>query len=533
MADHIEESKELKSNNSAKVQSRISAAERQVEGIEEQMEKLRSAYDAQISELRHRRDAKALEIASLKNLVSPVHQLPIEVLSKIFELSCSPDADIAPEHDIIRRTFVLSKICVDWRKVAYDTPRIWARLCLSVPQHLKAITGDVVWVGEWLSRSRGLPIELHLNFLSSYFRRQDTTHRTHRLLHYALTHRHRIQILNLSGNMTCFLPIFRLPPSSLPLLKKLSLHSASEDPFPHDIDIQAFLGSLELSQVELSESGPNTDFLESLTLPTTQLVALQVKDTSMASSSFLKPPIYADLFQQCQNLVNLKIDLQMSFGFEPTISISLPSLKFLDIVWRKLSQGVNLLYCLVVPSLQDLSLHWCGISFPEFSRDIDGLRNHSESASRLTSLTIYMRWLYTNDDPILILALFPRVTSVRIYRIGFNVSAFLRAMTYSRGHPVLLPKILDLELGFETLTDRRYCPSELVPMILSRSWPARSHPDTKRTSSQVMDLEDDVTNEVCRLQRFNLYGSRLNEPDEELIATIPGLTFEYDPNESK
>ncbi|KAJ3743959.1 hypothetical protein DFH05DRAFT_1446353 [Lentinula detonsa] len=531
MADHIEDSIELKSNNLAQIQSRISAAERQVEGIEEQMEKLRSAYDAQISELRRQRDAKALEIASHKNLLSPVHQLPIEVLSKIFELSCSPDADIAPEHDIIRRTFVLSKICVHWRKVAHDTPRIWSRLCLSESQHLKAITGDVVWVGEWLSRSRGLPIELHLNFLNPYSRRQDITRGMYKLLQHALTHRHRIQILNLSGNMNCFLPIFRLPPSSLPLLKKLSLHSASQDPFPYYIDIQAFLGSLELSQVELSKSGPNTDFLESLILPTTQLVALQVKDTS---SSFPKLPVYVDLFQQCPNLVNLIIDLQMSSGFDPTISISLPSLKFLDIVCRQLSQGVSLLHCLVVPSLQDLSLHWCGLSFPEFSRDIDRLRNHSESASRLTSLTVYIRWLYTNDDLTSILALFPRVTSVRIYRIEFDVSAFLRAMTYSRGDPVLLPKILDLELGFKTLTDRQsYYPSELVPMILSRSWPARSHPDTEITSRQVMDLEDDVTNEVCRLQKFNLYGSWLKEPDEELIAGIPGLTFEYHPNGCK
>ncbi|KAJ3915253.1 hypothetical protein F5877DRAFT_4749, partial [Lentinula edodes] len=65
------------------------------------------------------------EIASLRNILSPVRRIPVELLSKIFELSCSPDYHFYPQYDIIRYTFILSRVCVSWRTIAYATPRIW------------------------------------------------------------------------------------------------------------------------------------------------------------------------------------------------------------------------------------------------------------------------------------------------------------------------------------------------------------------------------------------------------------------------
>ncbi|KAE9387109.1 hypothetical protein BT96DRAFT_756711, partial [Gymnopus androsaceus JB14] len=79
-----------------------------------------------VSELTRRKDALLIDIASVRNLLSPIRRVPVEILSEIFELSCLPDNGIVTaSHDIVRRTTTLSKVCVAWRNASISTPRLW------------------------------------------------------------------------------------------------------------------------------------------------------------------------------------------------------------------------------------------------------------------------------------------------------------------------------------------------------------------------------------------------------------------------
>ncbi|KAJ4480204.1 hypothetical protein J3R30DRAFT_2594278 [Lentinula aciculospora] len=515
----IEERIWLASDDISSLQSRISAGERYMEDLEEQMERLKSTYDAQISELTRRKNAKAIEVASIKNLLSPICRIPVEVLSKIFELSCSPGHEFYPSYNIVRHTFVISKVCLSWRKTAHATPKIWSRLCLSLPEHSRALTRNVVWVREWLSRSRGVPIELYLNFPELY---QTLLDGMSQLLEYVVGFRHQIQFIQLSGHPTCFRPIFDLPASSLPSLEVAIFQMSMEslDNFLPNTQIRAFSDAPKLYRAEILEP-VSASMLGPLSLPAEQLVSLKI-DTSPTLVLF-SPFVYVGFLQRCKNLVSLQIKPSSAFGFSSTVSITLPSLRSLQITCHPLpmTQGVGLLHCLDVPLLQDLTLSLYGIDTQDFSRDITGLRSHCVSASQLASLTITIGWMRLSADLTSVLALFPALSSLRIWRIGFDVNPLLRTMTHSRDHPVLLPKILDLELSFNPPSaNKPPYPFELVSMILSRSWPRTGTQCNADTNSHAVE---DVG--VRKLHRIQVYGHILEQADQERIAEFTGLTF--------
>ncbi|KAJ3925148.1 MAG: hypothetical protein NXY57DRAFT_907414, partial [Lentinula lateritia] len=81
--------------------------------------------ESRVEKLTHNEDEVAL-LASVSDILSPAHRIPIEILSEIFELVCYPNhGKFYPQFDIVRTTTSLSQVCVIWRQVAHDTPRIW------------------------------------------------------------------------------------------------------------------------------------------------------------------------------------------------------------------------------------------------------------------------------------------------------------------------------------------------------------------------------------------------------------------------
>ncbi|KAJ3898425.1 hypothetical protein F5879DRAFT_812632, partial [Lentinula edodes] len=83
------------------------------------------SLDSQIEKLTHNEDEVAL-LALVSDILPPAHRLPIEILSEIFELVCYPNhGRFYPQFDVVRTTTSLSQVCVVWRQVAHDTPRIW------------------------------------------------------------------------------------------------------------------------------------------------------------------------------------------------------------------------------------------------------------------------------------------------------------------------------------------------------------------------------------------------------------------------
>ncbi|KAE9393191.1 hypothetical protein BT96DRAFT_829588, partial [Gymnopus androsaceus JB14] len=105
----------LEPNEISFLQTRISEAETRIEALEKQ-----------ISELTRQKDAELAEVASFRNILSPIRRIPLEVLSDILELSCTPkDGNFTADHDIIRYTSMVSRVCVAWRKAAHSNPRMW------------------------------------------------------------------------------------------------------------------------------------------------------------------------------------------------------------------------------------------------------------------------------------------------------------------------------------------------------------------------------------------------------------------------
>ncbi|KAE9404272.1 hypothetical protein BT96DRAFT_989547 [Gymnopus androsaceus JB14] len=116
------------------------------------------------------------------------------------------------------------------------------------------------------------------------------------------------------------------------------------------------------------------------------------------------------------------------------------------------------------------------------------------SATALTSLTLALHYVREDgpkmrtNDLTAILSLFPTIKSFRIDNLKSIVNPLLRALAWTTGREVILPKLADFWLNHTF--DRYYLqpyPSELTPMVLSRWWPDRS------------DFGDDDDNKPSRL----------------------------------
>ncbi|KAE9394784.1 hypothetical protein BT96DRAFT_179382 [Gymnopus androsaceus JB14] len=213
------------------------------------------SLEAQISEVL---DERAL----LRNVLAPVRRVPSEILSNIFEHSCTPGTSITDEidFDVVRSTFVLARVCVAWRKTAHATPQLWSYLRLDLRRQPHLFKGDVSWVKEWLSRGRSLPLDLDLRFQWYHtLDKEDLAQGAAQMLESILDFRHRIRSCSIVGDLKLCLPLFRLPHSSLPELKEINLiHFSATDGLVQDArdfpsGIEAFLGAPKLRRVRISD----------------------------------------------------------------------------------------------------------------------------------------------------------------------------------------------------------------------------------------------------------------------------------------
>ncbi|KAE9404463.1 hypothetical protein BT96DRAFT_916811 [Gymnopus androsaceus JB14] len=141
----------LEPNEISFLRMRISEEEALVQTFESRMDELR----AQISELMRQKDAKLVEIASLRNVLAPVRRVPLEILLDIFELVLEPRQW---ETNTVSHLFRLSSVCVAWRKATHATPQFWSTLRISIKDQ------DYTCVSDWITRCQMVPVNLYLNF---------------------------------------------------------------------------------------------------------------------------------------------------------------------------------------------------------------------------------------------------------------------------------------------------------------------------------------------------------------------------------
>ena len=73
------------------------------------------------------------QMPSIAALPSPISKLPVELLSCIFMHSSESNTDECLPFDssTVRTPLILSCVCKHWRNVARNTPRLWARICIT------------------------------------------------------------------------------------------------------------------------------------------------------------------------------------------------------------------------------------------------------------------------------------------------------------------------------------------------------------------------------------------------------------------
>ncbi|KAM5538590.1 hypothetical protein V8D89_007619 [Ganoderma adspersum] len=98
-------------------------------------------------------------LASVNNM-SPIHALPVELLTRIFQLGVDSEP-IPDDRDHLALTFEvsISHVCRHWRQVALHTPLLWTTVHFRTKSHM--FRGNV-----YLARNARLPIDIYVDTCS-------------------------------------------------------------------------------------------------------------------------------------------------------------------------------------------------------------------------------------------------------------------------------------------------------------------------------------------------------------------------------
>ncbi|KAJ3855789.1 hypothetical protein EV368DRAFT_79337 [Lentinula lateritia] len=518
------------------LKKRISKLENHIDGLDDQLDELKRAYEAHRTPLLQERAAKLHEHNSVVNLLAPIRRLSLDVLSEIFEQALFSEEDARIQVRLLCR---FCRVSAAWRKAAIATHKLWSVLYFDIDRYPELVfEEDVSWIKDWICRSRGLPLNVHLNLSTELLDPvpSEWTVRAGQILEYVLEpqSRSRIRTLSLNGALKPYLPLLSIPRDSFTSLENLTIASTSyrernpseavAPPFPHKV--QTFMGALKLRRLTVQEfndsANPSLSLLDVFVLPMEQLCYLTITDRPEVSSN-----VYASIFNQAKNLIDLRFcDTPSRYaiypGFAQTTSFVFPALRSLQISSRNIvGNRLSFLQCLTAPCLDQLTIRHSGQGLGRCSTDIKAFLQRFNTA--LSSLTLHQfsdEWgSRVSRDLITILRALPTITSFRIDSCLFNLDELLEKMVYSsyQGSALLIPKLTHFEISYEK--DIENWPSKLTEMILSRADAVEKHevPETLNWSSTG----------ISRLQEVTLHG--LNGPDKDIaqISSVLGLGFIY------
>ncbi|ESK82322.1 hypothetical protein Moror_2241 [Moniliophthora roreri MCA 2997] len=135
-------------------------------------EKELHVLEEQISRLRARRDELKSFVNRHRALLSPIRQIPRDVLEEIM-IHCLP-INRFPICSSAEPPLLLTAICRSWREIALSTPHLWNTIHINLPPALRPELNDTLasvikersqGVQRWLNSSGSLPLtfSLHTN----------------------------------------------------------------------------------------------------------------------------------------------------------------------------------------------------------------------------------------------------------------------------------------------------------------------------------------------------------------------------------
>lgn len=285
--------------------------------------------DEQIS--RHEKSVIALK--TLRNTLSPISKLPIEILCQIFYFSQEK-----PSYSLFN-WIKITYVCRQWRTVALNSPNLWTNLPL----------GYGKWASVMLERSKRANLTVKVDFMNP-------RHNTRKHLESAFQHADRFRILSLeNGDATVLRDLLSKLPKSAPRLHSLVL-SVSAYRSSYYETLSAYTDVCDLPEAMLCE----TENLRSVELKScnpcwdshlfSSLSHLKIDRVSSAARPSTKQ--FSEMLKRMPNLESLElfdaIPVESSGSAQETIHLS--GLHYLSLSSLPAEIGTLLRYITFPPS---------------------------------------------------------------------------------------------------------------------------------------------------------------------------------------
>ncbi|KAF9069523.1 hypothetical protein BDP27DRAFT_1222385, partial [Rhodocollybia butyracea] len=120
----------------SEVTETLKLAQEDIVDCDAEMDRLRSAYQAEMHRLSARREGLILCTEKLSGLLSPIRRLPDELLCLIF-LDCCTENDMRNRKP--GEALTLSSVCTRFRQLAISYPALWSNLKVLLPSEYEDI----------------------------------------------------------------------------------------------------------------------------------------------------------------------------------------------------------------------------------------------------------------------------------------------------------------------------------------------------------------------------------------------------------
>ncbi|KAJ8073763.1 hypothetical protein PM082_012041 [Marasmius tenuissimus] len=198
----------------------IANSRREIRNYEIEINKLKAAMVV----LENKRSGTKKTMGQLQSLLSPIHRLPPEMLSRIFMFCCERN-QVRP--DRMPPVFRLSVVCGRWREIVVSRPHLWASL--SIPywrwrRHQQPALNNSTEM--FMARSRSFPLTIEIDFMEEDDDDELSPDlETFSALHVLVSHSARWANLSLVGITPSMLrhPTFQAIRENLPHLQHLRI----------------------------------------------------------------------------------------------------------------------------------------------------------------------------------------------------------------------------------------------------------------------------------------------------------------------
>ncbi|KAJ7134875.1 hypothetical protein C8R44DRAFT_609911, partial [Mycena epipterygia] len=214
----------------AEIKALLIESSLRLERLDDEIAGMQKAIDKLTAE----RDALGAYVEGHKALISPVRQLPLDIIQEIFTAcipthrNCVMSASEAP--------VLLGRICSSWRTLSLSTPRLWARLHIVEPTRPHAVTSALFeeklaqrleTTKSWLGRSGQCPLSISLE--CGYPPHNTPTH-TYRFLRALIPFASRWEHISFTTSQAALETLLRITETDVPILKSVALDQRPYNP---------------------------------------------------------------------------------------------------------------------------------------------------------------------------------------------------------------------------------------------------------------------------------------------------------------